>query len=156
MQQWTVWIIVKILFTSMNLLAFSDGKFIEIKTMLKKPLKQAWRNAEPNWFYAFKSKWWRQCYLIGVEGIIVGMRDENGTVSEVHKMNTRTARYFIRKPSLKTHNIFSQVKKNWEPNDCLNALFDFLSVVREMLHSKPEGALLKADFLPSIIEYVLL
>lgn len=69
-------------------------------------------------FYKFKSRnWWLQSFLVGIDNIHVGMRDDDGYVDEV--------------TSISTKELSDEAKKNnyWHGTVCVNFLNDFLNKV---------------------------
>lgn len=87
-------------------------KFIEMKTS-----RVIEHQRQQNNFFRFKVlKWWCQSFLVGIQDILVGWRDDDGLVTEVETMKV------------------SRLAKNavqWKPNVCANFLAQFLSVLSE-------------------------
>lgn len=70
-------------------------------------------------FYRFKSRnYWSQSYLVGIERLFVGIRDDSGIVEEVKPMTLRE----LYEPS--------QRNNFWHPTVCINFLNDFLETVK--------------------------
>lgn len=86
-----------------------DGQLVEMKTQ---------RNALEGGFWKQKSlKWWLQSFLVGIEEIVVGYRDDNGIVFRVEP---------LRVDSLPRSG-------QWESSVCLRFLSRVLSAVRDSL-----------------------
>ncbi|XP_046390812.1 decapping and exoribonuclease protein-like [Ischnura elegans] len=95
-----------------KMLYSKEADFVELKTSANPTDNQReWQKIK-----RFKSlKWWAQSYLVGVDKIICGYRDNQGIVS-------RLDRYSVRElPNLG--------KGSWDPDVCLQYLSDFLSLV---------------------------
>lgn len=75
-------------------------------------------------FHRFKSRnWWLQSFLVGIDKIHVGMRNDDGLVDEV--------------TSISTKELSDEAKKNnyWHGTVCANFLNDFLNKVSNDLRS---------------------
>ncbi|KAI6184999.1 Decapping nuclease [Aphelenchoides bicaudatus] len=107
-----------------------NNNFLELKTM-KQPPKKASHHKNPNWFFEYRCNWWLQSYLVGIERIIVGMRNQEGIVSSVRELNT---------------NSVAHQKRRWHPSVCLTTLFNCLKDVRGRLDTLPELSTIKLTF----------
>ncbi|KAJ1368593.1 hypothetical protein KIN20_029756 [Parelaphostrongylus tenuis] len=86
-----------------------NGRFVELKTQ---------RHALEGAFWKQKSlKWWLQSFLVGIDHIIVGYRDDNGIVKKVESVQ------------------ISELPKRgeWSGSVCMNLLSSVLNSVRELL-----------------------
>lgn len=66
-------------------------------------------------------KWWLQSYLIGIEIVVVGLRDDEGHVRDIRQLRVKDI------PKLKAEQI------RWKPNVCLNFLGDLLTFIRQRI-----------------------
>ncbi|KJH46395.1 RAI1 like protein [Dictyocaulus viviparus] len=87
----------------------NDGRLVELKTQ---------RHALEGSFWKQKSmKWWLQSFLIGIDHIIVGYRNDDGIVKKVESLQ-----------------IDELTKRGeWSGNVCINLLSTVLNSVRELL-----------------------
>ncbi|XP_050358377.1 decapping nuclease DXO homolog [Nymphalis io] len=93
----------------------SSQEFIELKTNRHiEHLKQ-----DKN-FKTFKTKkWWLQSFLVGINTILCGFRNDNGLVEELKLYNVKDL------PKIS--------KKFWDPNVCFNFLDTFFTFVKRSL-----------------------
>lgn len=62
-----------------------NAEFVELKLKRKESNERQLSN-----FYKFKAKnWWAQSFLVGIDKICVGIRDDSGVVHEVVNMAMR-------------------------------------------------------------------
>ncbi|XP_055848204.1 decapping nuclease DXO homolog [Episyrphus balteatus] len=93
----------------------SSLRFMELKCSLRPTNERQYQN-----FRRFKCRnWWCQCFLAGINDIMIGYRNESGFVDEIIHMETRC---------------LPQLGANfWDPSQCANFLIKFLNMVkREM------------------------
>jgi hypothetical protein len=68
------------------LVFYLGGDFIELKTQFQKlGLGKFWPEKE--------MKWWLQSYLVGIERLIVGMRDKDGIVQRLQEVKIQDLRF---------------------------------------------------------------
>ncbi|XP_053390820.1 decapping and exoribonuclease protein-like isoform X2 [Mercenaria mercenaria] len=67
-------------------------------------------------------KWWSQSYIMGVQEIVCGFRDENGVVHKLEFYNTNDL-----------PNLAEDLYNPWKPNVCLNFLDQFLSFIKSTI-----------------------
>jgi len=104
-----------------------DGTFLEVKTQFK--AIGHGRN-----FQTKAMKWWLQSALGGIRTIIAGIRDDNGIVERIQKVEV------------------SELKRRaerWDSNKCLVFLYSFLAKVKRILDSVAEGSILVAERRPN-------
>lgn len=86
-----------------------DGRLVELKTQ---------RHSLEGMFWKQKSmKWWLQSFLVGIDHIIVGYRDDNGIVKKVEPLQ------ICELPD----------RGEWSGSVCMNLLSSVLNSVRELL-----------------------
>lgn len=81
-------------------------------------------------FYRFKSRnWWLQSFLVGIESIFVGIRNDEGLVEEVQKISIK--------------DLSNEAKRNnfWHATVCMNFLNDFLKKVTQDMKNIDDPAL---------------
>ncbi|XP_050072815.1 decapping nuclease DXO homolog [Anopheles maculipalpis] len=90
-------------------------EFVEVKVKRKELTQRQVDN-----FYRYKTKnWWCQSFLVNVQRLVVGLRDDEGIVREITDM--------------KLDDIRRESRPFWSPAICMNFCSDFLSeVVRVM------------------------
>uniref|UniRef100_A0A182T820 Decapping nuclease n=1 Tax=Anopheles maculatus TaxID=74869 RepID=A0A182T820_9DIPT len=90
-------------------------EFVEVKVKRKETTQRQVDN-----FYRYKTKnWWCQSFLVNVQRLVVGLRDDEGIVREITDM--------------KLSDIQRESRPFWSPAVCINFCADFLSeVVRVM------------------------
>lgn len=61
------------------------GEFVELKTQFQRlGLGRFWPEKE--------MKWWIQSYLVGIERLIIGLRDKNGVIERLQEVKTHDLR----------------------------------------------------------------
>jgi len=92
------------------------SKFVEFKTSRILSSERQERN-----FRKFKLlKWWSQSFLVAVEEIYCGWRDDDGIVSQVEKFNL-------------AH--IPKMAVDWRPNVCANFLLTFLNFLKSNIRT---------------------
>ncbi|KAI6215615.1 hypothetical protein M3Y94_00406000 [Aphelenchoides besseyi] len=105
----------------------SSGRFIEIKSQF--------RGIGHGRFWSSKEmKWWLQSFLVGIERLIVGIKENQSVVKKVMELNN------------------SDLARNrtgkWTPATCVNFLHSYLQTVRIELNKLPEGTILLTEQFP--------
>jgi len=109
----------------------SSKHFVELKTQHEFDTARQKEN-----FLRFKSlKWWIQSFLVGIDKIIVGYRDDNGFVRRVEPMPV---------PHLLTKS-----KDYWHGNVAFNFLHAVLTFLSHMLTENDSTAVYLLDWRPS-------
>uniref|UniRef100_A0A182LV93 Decapping nuclease n=1 Tax=Anopheles culicifacies TaxID=139723 RepID=A0A182LV93_9DIPT len=86
-------------------------EFVEVKVKRKETTQRQMDN-----FYRFKTKnWWCQSFLVNVQRLVVGLRDDSGIVHEIIDM--------------KLSDIQRDSRPFWSPAVCMNFCAEFLSEV---------------------------
>ncbi|CAD5206590.1 unnamed protein product [Bursaphelenchus okinawaensis] len=88
-----------------------SGDFVELKTQFK-------QLGIGRYWYQKEMKWWLQSFLVGIDTIIIGLRDDDGIVREVKPVKVND---LARRPN------------GWDPAVCLNFLITFLREARSQL-----------------------
>uniref|UniRef100_A0A182YMK5 Decapping nuclease n=1 Tax=Anopheles stephensi TaxID=30069 RepID=A0A182YMK5_ANOST len=92
-------------------------EFVEVKVKRKEATYRQVNN-----FYRFKTKnWWCQSFLVNVQRLVVGLRDDEGIVREIKIM--------------KLSDIERESRPYWSPAVCMNFCADFLSEVARVMGS---------------------
>ncbi|CAD5209527.1 unnamed protein product [Bursaphelenchus xylophilus] len=99
------------------------GEFIELKTQFN-------QIGVGRYWYQKEMKWWLQSFLVGIDTIVAGLRDDNGIIKEIKAVKV---------------NDLARHPTGWDPAVCLNFLLSFLVKVRSELR---EGQDLIAEFDP--------
>ncbi|XP_061712220.1 decapping and exoribonuclease protein-like [Cydia pomonella] len=95
----------------------STKEFIELKTS-----KQMEHPRQEASFRRFKTKkWWCQSFLVGIDTVLCGFRDDAGIVKELKTYRMR--------------DLTRMSQRYWNPNVCFNFLDAFLSYVKRCLAS---------------------
>ncbi|KAL5017823.1 hypothetical protein ScPMuIL_003545 [Solemya velum] len=96
---------------------FSSGnKYVEFKTTRDIENERQDQN-----FRRFKLiKWWAQSFLVGIEKIVAGYRDDDGVVHRLETLET------MRIPETVKH-----IRYHWNPAVCFNFVDQFLSFVKK-------------------------
>ncbi|XP_046970590.1 decapping nuclease DXO homolog [Vanessa cardui] len=93
----------------------SSQQFIELKTN-----RHIEYSRQEKSFKRFKTKkWWLQSFLVGVDTILCGSRNDNGIVEELKLYNIR--------------DLPKMSKGYWDPNVCFNFLDTFFTFVKRCL-----------------------
>ena len=104
------------------------SKYVELKTTRKIE-----HRGQESSFRRFKlMKWWLQSFLIGIEDVLCGFRDDHGIVDSCRWYSVSEMPRLAR-----TEN------NNWKPNVCFNFLHEFLDYIK---HNVTE------EFVPHVIE----
>lgn len=97
-----------------NIQDLQQTKLVEVKVKRRELTDRQLIN-----FYKFKGiSWWCQSFLVGIEKIVVGLRDDFGVVDEVTSIN------------LGDINNEARMRNYWHGNVCMNFLSEFLHRVR--------------------------
>lgn len=100
-----------------SLEALKKLEMVEVKVKRRETNERQLTN-----FYRFKSRnWWLQSFLVGIESIFVGIRNDDGIVGEVKKVSLKE--------------LSDEAKKNnyWHGTVAMNFLNDFLKKVSKDL-----------------------
>ncbi|XP_053674303.1 decapping nuclease DXO homolog [Anopheles nili] len=90
-------------------------EFVEVKVKRRETNQRQVDN-----FYRFKTKnWWCQSFLVNIERLVVGLRDDHGIVHEIEEM--------------KLSDIQRNSRPYWSPAVCMNFCADFLAEVSRVL-----------------------
>ncbi|KAI6182629.1 Decapping nuclease [Aphelenchoides bicaudatus] len=109
----------------------SRGNYVELKTQFQKlGIGRFWPEKQ--------MKWWIQSYLVGIERLIVGLRDQAGVVEQLQEVNIQHLR---------------QSRTGWEPAVCMNFMLNYLDTVRSRLKALPEGGILLTDYKSNYSSY---
>uniref|UniRef100_A0A182N928 Decapping nuclease n=1 Tax=Anopheles dirus TaxID=7168 RepID=A0A182N928_9DIPT len=96
-------------------------EFVEVKVKRKETTQRQVDN-----FYRFKTKnWWCQSFLVNVQRLVVGLRDDTGVVREVTEM--------------KLGDIQRDSRPYWSPAVCMNFCAEFLSEVERVMGAVDDG-----------------
>ncbi|XP_052737317.1 decapping nuclease DXO homolog [Bicyclus anynana] len=96
----------------------SSNEFIELKTNRHIEFSRQEIN-----FKRFKTKkWWCQSFLVGIDTLLCGYRNDDGIVEELKVYDVR--------------DIAKMSEKYWKPNVCFNFLDAFLTFVKRSLAKK--------------------
>lgn len=95
----------------------SLNNYCEIKTSRGKSREDLNFERNPKFF-----KWWLQSYLVDIQNIQVGLRDDNGIVTKIVKCNT--------------DNMYAAVTKRSNDNLCFNFMNGLLKVIRRFCHEE--------------------
>ena len=90
----------------------SDDGLVELKTTFHSP-----RGQNYNLFLEKLMHYWAQAYLVNVESIIVGFRDEKGIITKIERIQTDSI------PSM----VYGKVK--WDPHVMIKHLYSVLDVI---------------------------
>ncbi|VIO97350.1 Protein dom-3, putative [Brugia malayi] len=104
----------------------ADGEYVELKTQCKELTNNFWKHKA--------MKWWVQSFLIGIENIVVGYRDNDGMV-------THTERLKVSQLTKKAH--------QWSASVTFNFLYATLSRLKKMLEVSPDLIYYVLEFDPS-------
>lgn len=97
---------------------FSTKEFIELKTN-----RHIEHPKQETSFRRFKSKkWWLQSFLVGIDTILCGYRNDDGIVEELRICDVK--------------DLPKKAKRFWDPNVCFNFLDTFLIYVKRCLARK--------------------
>ncbi|XP_014349784.1 decapping and exoribonuclease protein isoform X3 [Latimeria chalumnae] len=92
--------------------------YVELKTS-----KEVYTQKEQRNLYRYKLlKWWAQSFLPGVPRIIVGFRDNDGTVVSLQTFET-----------MKIFHVIKNEKNMWKPTVCVNFCDAFLSFIKKVV-----------------------
>uniref|UniRef100_A0A336L828 Decapping nuclease n=1 Tax=Culicoides sonorensis TaxID=179676 RepID=A0A336L828_CULSO len=95
-----------------------NTKFVELKVKREEQKYYQKQN-----FVKFKQiKWWCQSFLVGIEDVLVGLRDDKGIVYEVERHRVSEMPSYAK-----------QFREHWIPSICMQFLSDFLSKVKECM-----------------------
>lgn len=96
-----------------NIQQLQKASFVEVKVKRYEDNDRQEMN-----FYKFKGRnWWCQSFIVGIDKIHVGLRDDNGIVHEIKA-------YDLKELSNKARS-----SNFWHPNVCMNFLNDFLDKI---------------------------
>ncbi|KAM3715845.1 Decapping nuclease dom-3 [Dirofilaria immitis] len=104
----------------------TDDEYVELKTQCKELTNGFWRHKA--------MKWWVQSFLIGIQNIVVGFRDNNGIVTHIERLKV------------------SQLAKKadqWSANITFNFLVAMLNRLKEVLEVSPDLIYHVLEFNPS-------
>ncbi|XP_063697940.1 decapping nuclease DXO homolog [Culicoides brevitarsis] len=74
-------------------------------------------------FVKFKQiKWWCQSFLVGIERVLVGLRDDKGIVYRVEEQKVSEMPSYAK-----------QFREYWTPSICMQFLSDFLGLVKDVM-----------------------
>ncbi|VDK77090.1 unnamed protein product [Litomosoides sigmodontis] len=104
----------------------AEGEYVELKTQCKELSNNFWRHKA--------MKWWVQSFLIGIQNIVVGFRDNNGIV-------THTERLKVEQLAKKAH--------QWSANVTFNFLLAVLNRLKALLEARPDLIYYILEFDPS-------
>ncbi|KFB35549.1 hypothetical protein ZHAS_00002411 [Anopheles sinensis] len=91
-------------------------EFVEVKVKRKETTQRQRDN-----FYRFKTKnWWCQSFLVNVQRLIVGLRDDDGIVREIMEMSLK--------------DIDRDSRQYWSAAVCMNFCAEFLREVANIMH----------------------
>ncbi|XP_075982498.1 decapping and exoribonuclease protein-like [Anticarsia gemmatalis] len=97
---------------------FATKEFVELKTN-----RHIEHPRQETSFRRFKSKkWWCQSFLVGIDTILCGFRNDDGIVEELRICDVR--------------DIAKKAQRFWDPNVCFNFLDTFLVYVKRCLARK--------------------
>lgn len=65
----------------------ADGQFVELKTC-SIHVKPTHKNSNNNFWHSKAPKYWAQCYLVGIERLLVGFRNNYGILKELQWFQT--------------------------------------------------------------------
>ncbi|XP_037074049.1 decapping and exoribonuclease protein-like isoform X2 [Pollicipes pollicipes] len=106
------------------------ARFVELKTS-----REVDNQRQRNTLRRFKMlKWWAQSFLVGIERVVVGFRDDDGVVHRLHAYSTR------------------QLPKDqdfWSPAVCMNFADALLSFVARHVTGDDPRAVWRLDFRPA-------
>ncbi|XP_055848280.1 decapping nuclease DXO homolog [Episyrphus balteatus] len=90
-------------------------KLVELKCSLRPANKRQQQN-----FYRFKCRnWWCQSFLVGIQDLMVGYRNDKGLVDEIKHMEVRSL------PKLASN--------YWAPSQCADFLVKFLQMLKNTM-----------------------
>lgn len=90
-------------------------KFVELKCSLRPSNERQTQN-----FYRFKCRnWWCQSFLVGIQELMVGYRNDKGFVDEITHMEVRS--------------LPRQSSNYWCPSQCADFLVKFLQMVKSIM-----------------------
>ncbi|XP_046351572.2 decapping and exoribonuclease protein-like [Haliotis rufescens] len=94
----------------------SKNKYVELKTSREMDNPRQREN-----FHRYKLiKWWAQSFLVGIEKIICGFRDDDGIVHRLEEF-----------PTLKIPDMVKGIRNPWNAAVCFNFLDKFLDFVKQ-------------------------
>jgi hypothetical protein len=97
------------------------------------------KNSGEEYLFMFRarkySKWWSQCFLTGIEQILLGFRDDYGVVRQIQPLlvkdiETRAVRSFF---SIEFFECFSLIQRTWSSSSFLSFLNEFCAFVRKTI-----------------------
>ncbi|KAL3997985.1 RAI1 like PD-(D/E)XK nuclease family protein [Acanthocheilonema viteae] len=104
----------------------AEGEYVELKTQYKELADNFWR---------YKAmKWWVQSFLIGIQNIVVGFRDNNGIVTRIEQFKV---------PQL------AKKARQWSANVTFNFLLAVLNRLKELLEVSSDLTYYVLEFDPS-------
>ncbi|CAG9533355.1 unnamed protein product [Cercopithifilaria johnstoni] len=104
----------------------AEGEYVELKTQCKELANNFWRHKA--------MKWWVQSFLIGIQNIVVGFRDNNGIVTHTE---------WLKVPQL------AKKAHQWSANVTFNFLLAVLNRLKELLEVSPDLIYYVLEFDPS-------
>uniref|UniRef100_A0A8R1Y0H5 Decapping nuclease n=1 Tax=Onchocerca volvulus TaxID=6282 RepID=A0A8R1Y0H5_ONCVO len=104
----------------------AEDEYVELKTQRKELTNDFWR---------YKAmKWWVQSFLIGIQNIVIGFRDNNGIVTHIERLKV---------PQL------AKKARQWSANVTFNFLVAMLNCLKELLEVSPDLIYYVLEFDPS-------
>ncbi|XP_043216403.1 decapping and exoribonuclease protein-like isoform X2 [Amphibalanus amphitrite] len=107
----------------------SMAQFVELKTS-----REVETPRQRNSLQRFKMlKWWAQSFLVGIERVVVGFRDDDGTVHRLHAYATKQ---------------LPKEQDFWSPSVCMNFAAAFLAWAAEQVTGDDPRAVWRFEFEP--------
>uniref|UniRef100_A0A915PM15 Decapping nuclease n=1 Tax=Setaria digitata TaxID=48799 RepID=A0A915PM15_9BILA len=104
----------------------TEDEYVELKTQHKELTNGFWRQKA--------MKWWVQSFLIGIQNMVVGFRDNNGIVTRVERLKVQQ---------------LPRKAQQWSANVTFNFLLTVLSRLKELLEASPDLIYHVLEFDPS-------
>uniref|UniRef100_A0A6M2DXJ8 Decapping nuclease n=1 Tax=Xenopsylla cheopis TaxID=163159 RepID=A0A6M2DXJ8_XENCH len=110
--------------SSFNYKDLKNARFVELKTNRIMTTERQYQN-----FNKFKTiKWWCQSFLVGIDEILCGCRDDNGILLEIK--------------SYKVKDIPKTNNNSWDATGCMNFCYDVLEHMYRISKSQPNQTIL--------------
>ncbi|KZC11031.1 PREDICTED: decapping and exoribonuclease protein-like [Dufourea novaeangliae] len=108
-------------------------ELVEMKTMHHNALN-LYKNSIASYRAHRTLKWWVQSYLVGIDKIICGLRDNNGIVHSIQKFNL--------------NKLVKDSKHDWNPEGCTSFCTGLLERMKAVISQNYDKCLYKFTYIP--------
>lgn len=109
------------------------NEYIELKTSREMSAPNHYRN-----FKRFKLiKWWAQSFLVGIERVVCGFRDDSGVVKFLETFKTKEIPKYC-----------SDINDHWKGTVCFNFCDEFLKFIKDSVQLDHDKAIYVFEWMP--------